>query len=132
MTLVLHGLCPLIQVYDMPTSLRFYRDGLGFIVAQSSGAGDDVDWVLLRHGDAALMLNTAYDHGERPPVPDAARVSAHRDIGLFISCPDVDGAYSHLVSRGLAGAPPKVAPYGMKQLYVTDPDGYEICFQWPV
>jgi hypothetical protein len=26
---------------------------------------------------------------------------------------------------------PKVAPYGMKQLYVRDPDGYNLCFQWP-
>jgi hypothetical protein len=27
--------------------------------------------------------------------------------------------------------PPKVAPCGMKQIYVTDPDGYILCFQWP-
>ena len=27
---------------------------------------------------------------------------------------------------------PKVAPYGMKQLYLTDPDGYLLCFQWLV
>jgi hypothetical protein len=27
--------------------------------------------------------------------------------------------------------PPKVAWYGMKQLYLRDPDGYLICFQWP-
>ncbi len=26
---------------------------------------------------------------------------------------------------------PTIAPYGMKQLSVTDPDGYELCFQWP-
>ena len=26
--------------------------------------------------------------------------------------------------------PPKVAWYGMKQLYLTDPDGYGLCFQW--
>ena len=26
---------------------------------------------------------------------------------------------------------PKVAPYGMRQLYLTDPDGYGLCFQWP-
>jgi hypothetical protein len=26
---------------------------------------------------------------------------------------------------------PKIAPYGMKQMYLTDPDGYGICFQWP-
>lgn len=25
---------------------------------------------------------------------------------------------------------PKVTPYGMKQLWFTDPDGYGICFQW--
>jgi hypothetical protein len=23
-----------------------------------------------------------------------------------------------------------VAPYGMKQLYLRDPDGFELCFQW--
>jgi glyoxylase I family protein len=26
--------------------------------------------------------------------------------------------------------PPKVAWYGMKQLSLTDPDGFGICFQW--
>jgi len=25
---------------------------------------------------------------------------------------------------------PSVAPYGMKQLYLQDPDRYELCFQW--
>jgi hypothetical protein len=24
------GVCPLVQVYDMPTSVKFYRDTLGF------------------------------------------------------------------------------------------------------
>jgi hypothetical protein len=32
--------------------------------------------------------------------------------------------------KGLDMKEPKVAPYGMKQLYVRDPDGYGICFQW--
>lgn len=27
--------------------------------------------------------------------------------------------------------PPKVAPYGMRQLCAIDPDGYGICLQWP-
>jgi hypothetical protein len=25
---------------------------------------------------------------------------------------------------------PVVQRYGMKQLYVRDPDGYSLCFQW--
>jgi hypothetical protein len=70
------ALCPLLQVFDMPRSLRFW--------------------------------------------------------GLFMACEDLEGAYAHLVSHGVKAQPPKVAPYGMKQLYATDPDGYELCFQWPV
>ena len=32
--------------------------------------------------------------------------------------------------KGLDVNEPKVAHYGMKQLYLTDPDGYGVCFQW--
>ncbi len=28
--------------------------------------------------------------------------------------------------------PPQIVYYGMKQLYVADPDGYGLCFQWRV
>jgi hypothetical protein len=33
---------------------------------------------------------------------------------------------------GIQVEAPVVAPYGMKQLYLKDPDGYTICFQWKV
>jgi hypothetical protein len=45
---------------------------------------------------------------------------------------DVDQAFQELSGKGLTLNPPKVAHYGMKQLYLKDPDGFEICFQWPV
>lgn len=77
-----------------------------------------------------LMLNTAYETGHRPPHPDPARVDAHQDTGLFFGCRDVDAAYAYLKSKGLELEPPKIPDYGMKQLYVTDPDGYVLCFQW--
>ena len=57
MPIAIRGLCPLIQVFDMPTSLRFYRDVLGFAEVSKSGTGDDVHWAWLRHGDADVMLN---------------------------------------------------------------------------
>jgi len=132
MTIAIRGLCPLLQVFDMRTSLQFYRDILGFVEVAKSGQGDDVHWVLLRHGDADLMLNTAYDDGQRPPIPDSTRVSAHADTSLFMRCEDLEGAYAHLVAHGVRARRPKAGPYGMKQLYAADPDGYELCFQWPV
>lgn len=122
--------CPLLQVFDMPASLRFYRDLLGFEIVQRSRPDDQCGWARLEHHDAALMLNTAYDDGERPATPDPARTAGHDDTTLYFGCPDVDAAYQHLRSHGLNVDRPTVAPYGMKQLYVKDPDGYNLCFQW--
>ena len=78
-----------------------------------------------------LMLNTAYEDEARPPAPDSARTAAHDDTAIYLGCPDLDAAYAHLRSRGMNVNEPKVAPYGMKQVYVHDPDGYNLCFQWP-
>jgi glyoxylase I family protein len=133
MTIETQGICPLLQVFDMPTSVRFYRDILGFelITNAAERSTDEFGWCLLRRGDGSeLMLNTAYDYGERPPEPDPARVHAHCDTCIYFGCPDVDAAYQHLLGKGLKIDPPKVAWYGMKQLYLTDPDGFGICFQW--
>lgn len=131
MSIDVRGLAPLLQVFDMPTSIRFYRDVLGFEVVMTSQPGDDFGWALLRLNGVELMLNTAYDEGERPDMPDPARVAAHSDTAIYFGCPDVDGAYRHLRERGLDIPEPHVAPYGMRQLYLKDPDGYELCFQWP-
>ncbi len=133
MAIEIKGLAPLLQVFDMPASVRFYRDVLGFEVVSNSrpdAQGDDFGWCLLRMQGAELMLNTAYEAEHRPPAPDSARVAAHDDTALYFGCPDVDGAYNHLREKGLDVKPPKVAWYGMKQLYLHDPDGYNICFQW--
>lgn len=126
------GSCTLLQVFDMPTSLRFYRGVLGLEVKNQSQPGDNPGWAWLKGERAELMLNTAYDEGQRPPVPDPARVAAHGDTCLYFGCEDLDGAYQHLRAHGLKVDSPKIAHYGMKQLYVSDPDGYNLCFQWPV
>ncbi len=130
MAIEVRGLSPLIQVFDMPTSLAFYRDKLGFRVTGDSGQGDNSGWVMLELGDATIMLNTAYEDDQRPPAPDASRVAAHEDTCIYFACADVDAAYEHLRASGIAADPPQVAPYGMKQLYVRDPDNFNLCFQW--
>lgn len=90
------------------------------------------DWAWLRRGDIELMLNTAYEAPERPAAPEPARQAAHDDTCLYFGCPDPDAAYEHLTAKGLSMKPPKTAPYGMRQLYFSDPDGYNLCFQWKV
>jgi glyoxylase I family protein len=137
MTVQSTGLTPLIQVYDMPEAIDFYCGTLGFEIGASSPEveapeGRYFHWAWLRLGGADLMLNTAYDEGERPEARDQGRSSGHGDTCLFIACPDVDAAFEHLRAKGVELDPPRVAPYGMKQLHLTDPDGYGICLQQPV
>jgi glyoxylase I family protein len=132
MAIDIHGIAPLLQVYDMPTSLSFYCETLGFSLEQSNRSAPPYDWVLLRRGDAELMLNTMYEAEQRPAAADPARTATHKDVHLFFFAPDVDSVYAHLTNRGVAVEPPTVAPYGMKQLWATDPDGYGLCFQYPL
>jgi glyoxylase I family protein len=125
------GMSPLLNVFDMPVSLHFYRDIVGFEIVSTSGGGDNSDWVWLKRSGVDLMLNTAYEADERPAAPEPLRLASHSDTGLFFSCRELDEVYEHLKGHGVKLAPPKTAPYGMRQLYVNDPDGYVLCFQWP-
>src|SRR6185503_2566773 len=61
MEIKFRGMSPLLNVFDMPSALRFYRDILGFAIVSTSGGGDESDWVWLQRGGVDLMLNTAYE-----------------------------------------------------------------------
>jgi glyoxylase I family protein len=123
---------PLLSVFDMPTSLGFYRDLLGFEVVGDSGKGDESSWVWLRLNGCDLMLNDQYEPGHVPEAPPSERTRWHHDTCLYFRCPDPDAAYDYLLAKGVDLSTPSVAPYGMKQLYLNDPDGYNICVQWRV
>jgi glyoxylase I family protein len=127
------GVTVLLGVDDIRKSVNFYRDKLGFEVVQTSPvmSEDYFHWALLRRGDALLMLNTNFEFEEqRPAEIDSVRIGAHGDVCLYFGCPDVNAAYEELRGKGVAVAKPVVTNYGMKQMYVDDPDGYKLCFQW--
>jgi catechol 2,3-dioxygenase-like lactoylglutathione lyase family enzyme len=129
----LDKLTTLLEVFDMPRSIAFYRDALGFQVVHTSQPGSEFSWALLAREGAALMLNTAYDEDEeRPAEPEPERVEAHADTALFFGCKDLDGAYQHLLGTGVPVREPTVTRYGMRQLWLQDPDGFRICLQCPV
>lgn len=130
----LTGLIPLLQVFDMPRALAFYRDGLSFAVVAHSPEVETAEgrfhhWMWLKNGAVELMLNTAYDSGERPAVLDASRWAGHGDVTLFIGCQTIDAMHAELTARGLPVGPVSDTPHGLRQMSLTDPDGYVICFQ---
>jgi uncharacterized glyoxalase superfamily protein PhnB len=88
---------------------------------------------MLRRGDNTIMLNTAYDEGERPPAPDTTRFAAHSDTALFFGCPDVDATFNQLLPHSInVLEKPMTTSYKMRRFTITDPDGYNLSFQGPV
>ncbi|PYR42556.1 MAG: hypothetical protein DMF93_05500 [Acidobacteria bacterium] len=81
MAIELRGSAPLFEVFDMPAAFAFYRGVLGFEVVNTNTQKDadpaDVDWAWLRLNDVDVMLNTAYDQGERPPERDPRGVCGY-------------------------------------------------------
>ena len=76
MTLRIGAFATLLQVFDMPTSLAFYRDVLGFEVESEVPDDGQCDWVLLTLHGSELMLNTAYESDQRPEARDPMRIAA--------------------------------------------------------
>jgi catechol 2,3-dioxygenase-like lactoylglutathione lyase family enzyme len=131
MAIDLRGACPMFQVFDMPTSLAFYCDVLGFQIVQSAGPAPRCGWALLRRDGIELMLNTQFEDDDRPANGDPVRKQHHGDASIFFDCSDPDAAYSHFRVHGVDAQPPVVRDYGWKQVYITDPDGYVLCFHRP-
>lgn len=131
MSLTIQGMAPLLHVFDMPTSLNFYRDKIGFEVVQTSGQDDNAGWVMLKLNDVVLMLNTQYEDEFRPKDSDPVRKEHHEDTILYFGCPDVQAAYKYFLSKGLEVKPPYKTGYGYNSVDLTDPDGFLLCFQWP-
>jgi catechol 2,3-dioxygenase-like lactoylglutathione lyase family enzyme len=128
---VIHSVTTLLEVFDMPASLAFYR-ALGCEVVQHWGEGEsesDWDWVFLKLGDAGLMLNTAYERDERPATPDSARAKGHIDTELYFECDDLDSVCEYLRSNGIDTPQPQTTFYGTRRIHLTDPDGFLVWFQ---
>lgn len=128
----IEGIAPMLYVFDMPESLRFYRDILGFSVVMSSEPNHYTNWVLLKLNGAELMLNTAYELEHRPLHPDNERIAAHQDTCLYFGCPDTDALYTHLIKNGIKLNKPEITRYNWKAIHLKDPDGYGLYFHWPL
>ncbi len=121
----LHTVWPLLLVRDITRSLAFYRDQLGFDLAGEARLAGKLYWVRLQRGDVSLMLQQA----EAEDGPEEGR---GRGVSLYFLCGDSDALQAEFRGRGLVLAPPTIAEYGMKQLFVPDPDGYSVCFESPL
>ena len=92
-------LAPLLMVWSMESSLRFYVDGLGFTVTHTWTPDGKIRWCWLEHGGAALMLQ---EWTMTDPRRETLRGRIGEGVGFYFVCEDA--LVQALVERRLAGA----------------------------
>ena len=100
----------------MGAAVRFYRL-CGFELLYG---GESASFTSFRAGDSFLNL-----------IAEPASVSWWGRAIFYDD--DVDALHARLVAAGIEpAAPPRAATWGERFFHVTDPDGHEISFAWPL
>ncbi len=133
-----------IQVRDLETSVRFYRDVLGFeLVFQwnpqaeyirtiTGYPGADIHAAILRLPNSEVFLEILeYRNVEKAPVDTRTANPGTAHLAFFTD--DCDGLFAELVERGTRYVNPPVTPTigpntGGRAVYMIDPDGIRVEF----
>ncbi len=121
---------PILYADDLPCSLAFYRDQLGFEVSFAFPPDGEPEFVALRLEGGELGLGRADGapfHG-KPLRP----VFGHR-FELCVYTSDVDDAVAALRAAGVPVlVEPVDQPWGERLAYVEDPDGNPVMIAAPL
>jgi lactoylglutathione lyase len=113
---------PFLRVANVEAALRFYVEGLGFVVTNEWSPEGRIRWCWMELDRVALMLE---EHG---PTPPAGPLSP--GMSICILCEDAIAIYRDLRARGIEAGRPFVGN-GLWVTGVTDPDGHRIEFESP-
>jgi lactoylglutathione lyase len=114
---------PFFMISNMETSLRFYTDGLGFVITKKWIDEGKLRWCWLQLGGAALMLQE-YRPGSAPQNKRGEGVS------ICFQCKDALAIYRNALAHSLQPREPFVGN-AMWVTILTDPDGYKLDFESP-
>lgn len=121
----MQSLIPALAARDIPTSLRFYNDILGF---ETTFTMPDADGNLmhasLKRGDVELMLGRLDQTGEHGTGELGKGVVLYTTVD---DDEDVDALYDHARGQGATIVQePTDQMWGHRDWTVADPDGYHI------
>lgn len=125
---------PNLMVTDMARAVAFYRDVLGMRCAVAvradrsvltDGGSEGAVFVTLEHAGAQLMLQTAASMAEELPMFRADQRPAPAGT-VYVRGLDPDAVLPRAAPDSVVKGP-LTQWYGMRELYLRDPDGHVIC-----
>ena len=118
---------PLLNVADVEASLGFWRDLIGFTVTYRYEPDGRLVYASLQAGEVRLMLNG------RGGDPAARRARPHyTEAVLSFAVPSVHALVRDLRAKGFDAPDPVAESYGLDEIVIRDPDGYELAFTSPI
>jgi len=105
---------------DLPTSVAWYRDVLGFTVAREHERGGTTFAVSLRAGVVAILLTQ--DNGAR----GADRVKGEGFSLQLTTKQDIDALAAGIKARGGTLDTEPADAWGMRVFRLRDPDGFKL------
>lgn len=130
---IISSISPFFIVADVPATLAFYRDKLGFDITFRGPSPDDEFFGIVQRGGAMIMfkqLGVLVDGKDVavPPVPNYGREPAH-SWDAYVNVPDPDALAAEFASRGVAfSAPIRDNDDGLRGFEIKDLDGYGLYF----
>jgi predicted enzyme related to lactoylglutathione lyase len=107
---------PVLEVTDMPGSLAFYRDKLGFSAAVW---GEPPSFAIVQRGAVSIALDAS----------QRGQSANNQWWAAYIYVADVNALYDEFRDLGIAiHREIDDAPYGCRDFDVADPDGYVLAF----
>ena len=131
--LTISSIAPFFIVADVPATLSFYHDMLGFEVAFRGPDPDDEFFGIVRRDGAMIMfkaLGVVLDGKEVvvEPVPNYHRKPAF-SWDAYLEVPDPDALAAEFASRGVHfSVPLGEADDGLRGFVIEDIDGYGLFF----
>jgi catechol 2,3-dioxygenase-like lactoylglutathione lyase family enzyme len=118
----------MLEANDVQETADFYVDRLGFTLTDSipNGSGG-YGWVNVRRDAVAFMFTERHFHdGE---VDEEHPANPLITGSLYVNVADVDGLADELRGRKVVlDFGPTDQPHGMREIGVTDPNGYYLIF----
>jgi len=131
----IQSVSPLLQVKDLEASIRFYIDKLGFHEQWRDPRG----FVILRRDGGMIFLAQKTRDVDLRNTTARAVKDGFANYDLFFDCEHgtIDALWREFKDKGLKMWPqfdngPVDRPYGMRDIALADPDGYDLVFGAPI